>query len=66
MVPLQVPAPQGVPEGQSAQAPAPLQDPLVPQVDCACWAHSPSGSVPFAMGPQVPSAPLPFLAAVHA
>ena len=38
----------------------------MPQVDWAVAAHSLSGSVPAMMGPQVPSAPLPFFAAVHA
>jgi hypothetical protein len=59
-------APQPVPEAQSAQAPAPSQAPLVPQVEAAVAAHSSSGSAPAAMGPQVPSVPLPFLAAEQA
>jgi hypothetical protein len=35
-----------VAESHSRQAPAPLQNPSVPQVDCAVIAHSASGSVP--------------------
>jgi hypothetical protein len=59
-------APQLVPEGQSAQAPAPSQEPVVPQVEADVAAHSSSGSLPAAIGPQVPSAPPPFLAAEQA
>src|SRR6185437_833463 len=55
-----------VPEAHSAQAPEPLHEPLVPQVEAADAPHSLSGSVPLLMSPQVPSTPLPFLAAVHA
>jgi hypothetical protein len=65
-VPWQVGLPQAVPDAHSSQAPAPLHAPSVPQVDGACMAHSLSGSVPAVMAPQVPSAPLPFFAAVHA
>jgi hypothetical protein len=43
-----------------SQVPVPLHTP-VPRVP-----QSPSGSVDFATGPQVPSAPEPFLAFVHA
>jgi hypothetical protein len=53
-------------ELHSSHAPAPLQNPSVPHVACAVDAHSASGSEPAAIGPQVPSAPEPFLAAVHA
>src|SRR5688572_22225906 len=52
------PVAHGVPLTLSAQAPEPLQlaEPL----------HSSSGSLLLAMGPQVPSEPEPFFAAVHA
>ncbi len=76
-VPLQLPAavnvvpehdavPQGVMEPYSSQLPAPSQNPSVPQVDGGAAAHSLSGSIPARMGPQSPSAPLPFFAAEHA
>jgi len=57
---------QIVPLGYRAQAPAPLQEPVVPQLVEGWAAHSASGSVPAAMGPHVPSVPAPFLAALHA
>ena len=65
-LPWQIALPQLVPEGQSWQLPAPSHAPLVPQVDAAWVAHWAAGSVPAATGPQVPSAPPPFMAAVHA
>ena len=43
-----------VPAGCKAQAPAPLQVPLVPHVDAACVAHSESGSIPSATIVHVP------------
>src|SRR5690606_28753664 len=43
-----------------------LQAPVYPQEEGASAAHSLSGSLPAWMGPQTPSAPLPFLARVHA
>src|SRR6185437_12180696 len=58
--------PQRVPIGYFAHAPLPSQEPFVPQLGAPWSSHSPSGSVPAAMVPQVPSAPPPFLAAVHA
>jgi len=51
------PTAHGVPFG-ATQEPEPLQT--------AAPGHSASGSVPLATFPQVPSAPLPFLAALHA
>jgi hypothetical protein len=65
-VPWHVGIPHIVPSAQSWQAPAPSQKPSVPHVDWACAEHSLSGSVPAVMGPQVPSAPPPFLAIEHA
>jgi hypothetical protein len=65
-VPAHVGVPQTVPEAQIWQAPAPSQAPSVPQVDWACIAHWLLGSFPAATLPHRPSAPLPFLAAVHA
>lgn len=40
--------------------------PSVPHVDAGCWVHWPSGSVPAATKPQVPSAPWPLTALLHA
>src|SRR5262245_45206125 len=59
-------ATQTVPAAHRRHAPVPSQEPSLPHVDCACVAHSLSGSAPFAMAPHVPSAPAPFFAAVHA
>jgi len=59
-------APQRVPIAYFAHAPCPSQEPLVPQLGAPLSSHSVSGSVPAAMVPQAPSAPLPFLAAVQA
>jgi len=64
--PWQIALPQLVPEAHIWQLPAPSHSPSVPQVDAACIVHWALGSVPAATGPQVPSTPLPFLAAVHA
>ena len=55
---LQVPPAQVVPAGQSAQAPAPLHIPVMPQLVASLPAHSLSGSVPITIGAQVPSATL--------
>jgi len=55
---LHIPPAQVVPAGQSAQAPAPLHMPVIPQVLTSLAAHSLSGSVPITMAPQVPSARL--------
>jgi len=65
-VPWQTGLPQTVPEAQSAQAPAPLQTPVSAQVDAADRVHWLPGFVPAAALPQMPSAPPPFSAAVHA
>jgi hypothetical protein len=64
--PVQLAAPQIVPAAQSAQAPEPLQVPVVPQVAAAVAAHSLSGSLPATIAPQTPSLPCPFFAAVQA
>jgi hypothetical protein len=64
--PWHVITPHGVPCGQSWHAPPPLHAPLSPQVDMADAVQSPSGFRPAATGPQVPSVPWPFFAAVHA
>lgn len=58
-------APQIVPTGQSAHAPAPLQEPLVLQVLGELDGHSLSGSVPATIAAQVPSVP-PVREAEHA
>ena len=57
---------QGVPEAHCAHCPAPLHAPVVQHEDAAVDAHSLSGSALFAIGPQTPSIPLPFLPAEHA
>src|SRR3569833_1091789 len=57
--------PHAVPAAQSAQAPDPSHDPVVPQVDDAVAAHWLRGSLPGANTVQVPSAQAP-IAAVHA
>ena len=44
----------------------PVAEAVLLQLFCGSIAHSASGSAPAAMLPQVPSAPAPFLAAVHA
>ena len=59
-------APQPVPLAQYAQAREPSHWPLVPQVLCACAAHSLSGSELTSMAPHTPSAPRPFFSALHA
>jgi hypothetical protein len=43
-----------------------LHPPAFPQVATGCAGHCFKGSVPAAIGPQVPSLPLPFNVAVHA
>lgn len=63
--PVQLDA-QGVPAGWSSHAPAPSQAPVVPHVAAPCVAHSASGSLPSATGPQEPSLPDPLSSAVHA
>lgn len=63
---LHVAAAHEVPLAYNWHAPAPLHTPVVPQVAASDVAHSLSGSVAAAIGPQVPSAPVPFLVAVHA
>ena len=63
---VHVVAPQGVPCGWFAQAPAPLHAPLVPQLEAGVAPHSLSGSVLFATGPHTPSCPLPFFWLLHA
>jgi hypothetical protein len=47
-------APHAVPAGYNWHAPAPLQAPVVPHVLADCAAHSLSGSLPLAIGAQVP------------
>ena len=66
VVPLHAAARQTVPAAKSWQAPAPSQEPLVPQVDAVCAVQPLWGSVPTATLPQVPSAPLPLFAAEQA
>lgn len=61
----QVAGAQLVPLAYNSQAPAPLHDPVCPQVDAADDVHSLSGSVPRVIAPQVPLAP-PVFAALHA
>jgi hypothetical protein len=65
-VPLQAPAPQEVPCGYRAHAPEALQAPVSPHVEAADITHRLPGLVPAAALPQVPSAPPPLPAAVHA
>jgi hypothetical protein len=43
-----------------------LQVPSVPQLVAPWSVHSLSGSVPAAIGPQVPLDPVPFAATLHA
>jgi hypothetical protein len=64
---LQDPGMHTLPAGQSWQAPAPLQAPVVPQVELAIAGHwlAGNGAVPASTLPQVPSEP-PVSAAVHA
>jgi hypothetical protein len=57
---------QTVPLAYLRQAPAPSQDPSVPHEPTPESVHSLSGSLPAVMGPQVPSAPLPFFTVVQA
>lgn len=65
-VPWQMGEPHSVPEGWSWQAPAPLQNPVMPQLEAGWAVHSSSGSVLGGMKPQMPSGPPPFFAEVHA
>jgi hypothetical protein len=56
-----------VPVAHSAQAPAPLQTPVVPHVAALWFVHAPAGSGrPAATAPQMPSCPWPFVAAEQA
>jgi hypothetical protein len=57
---------QVVPAAYVWQAPAPSQTPVVPQLCAPVSVHWLFGSFPAATGPHEPSAPEPFLAAVHA
>ena len=65
VLPEQLGATHCVPAAWSAQAPLPLQAPLVPQVEAACAAHSLCGSCPFGTLAQVPLA-APVSALEHA
>jgi len=56
--PLQVWLPQVVPAEYSRQAPAPLQEPSVPQPAEPVSAHWASGSCPAAIGVQTPTDPV--------
>lgn len=62
----QVSEPHAVPEGYRVHVPEPLHRPLLPQELAPSSGHSPSGSSVAAIAPQVPSVPLPFLAAEQA
>ena len=55
-----------VPDAYTAQAPVPLQVPVVPQVEEVWVAHSFCGSVLALMGPQAPLAPAPLRVALQA
>jgi hypothetical protein len=64
---VQMAFPQTVLDGYFWQAPAPSHEPFVPQLAAPRSVHSLPGSVPAAMGPQVPSVPgpVPLRDAVH-
>lgn len=64
--PEQLCATHSVPLAYLRHAPAPSHSPSLPHVVSGCASHSPSGSVPSAIAPQVPSAPPPFFAVLHA
>ena len=69
MFPEQVPEAQLVPALYLRHEPEPSHLPSVPQVLVACVAQLPFdafGARPVPIGAHAPSAPLPFLAAVHA
>ena len=55
-----------VPETYFRHAPMPSHMPSLPQLGAPASVHSLPGSVPPLIGPQVPSAPCPLMAAVHA
>jgi hypothetical protein len=55
-----------VPEAYCWHVPLPLQKPFCPHVAAPWSPHSFCGSVPPAIGPQVPSVPPPFRVAEHA
>ena len=63
---LQVVAPQLMPESYCLQAPLPSQLPFLLQLAAPSSGQSLSGSESSATFPQVPSAPEPFLVALHA
>src|SRR6185437_11028348 len=66
-LPMQLAGTQTVPLGHVEHAPDPSHVPVWPQVATGCAAQTPCGSAwPAATAPHTPSAPCPFLAAVHA